>query len=63
MASGQLLGIFYAEFDDERGPRIAFQEPEGFLSPADFSLLAAYLVSDDHGGGGGGTDGGDFDDG
>ena len=40
-----MLAIFYAEFDDALGPRIAFQDPEGFLAPADFALLAPYLVS------------------
>jgi hypothetical protein len=73
-AASRLLAIFYAEFDDALGPRIAFQDPEGFLAPADFALLAPYLVSGgnansaedgdaadgeaDAGGGGGGGGGG-----
>eukprot|EP00741_Cyanophora_paradoxa_P004259 tig00000789_g4135.t1 len=40
-----LRAIFFAEFDNVVGPRIAFQSPEGFVSPDVFDAVSEYVIT------------------
>ena len=39
-----LKGIFYAEFDNVAGPKIAYQTPEGLISPDQFDSISQVPV-------------------
>ena len=40
-----LQAILYSEFDNVTGPKLVFQHPQHFLSPADFDRVSEYLIA------------------
>ena len=39
-----LACVLYSEFDDVAGPRVLYQDPEGFLSTEIFDALSEYII-------------------
>jgi nitrogen permease regulator 2-like protein len=43
-----LLATLYAEFDNEVGPRLLFQYPEGYVTDKTFETLSDFIILGKH---------------